>query len=115
MPSGPTTAVIRGFQVPLATLDRFLRANGARETDGWPPFHHRELDDASELLCTKIGGSYSDNKTRLFVPYNINHNSSTLAYVAYAWVFVMPSGSSISPTTFTAGRPKALPSCERRS
>lgn len=82
----PVTAVLRGFKVPVAALDRFLRANGVLETDGYAPFYHHGLDDASKLLRAKIGGS--DSKIRLFIPFRMGNYQSTFAYVAYAWVFV---------------------------
>ncbi|KAL2015090.1 hypothetical protein VTK56DRAFT_6322 [Thermocarpiscus australiensis] len=80
------TAVLRGFKVPVAVLDRFLQANGLMETAGYPPFYGPDLDDASKLLRAKIDNS--NNKTRLFIPYRMNRKQSTFAYVAYTWVFV---------------------------
>lgn len=80
------TAVVRGFKVSVAVLDRFLAANGVTETDGYSPFYDRTLDDASKLLRAKVSGS--DNKTRLFIPFQVNRHRSASAYVAYAWVFV---------------------------
>jgi len=88
------TAVIRGFRVPVAILDRFLVANGLTETDGYAPFYHGDLNDASKLLRAKLGGSSSsssssdDNKTRLFIPYRTSRHHSPFAYVAYDWLFV---------------------------
>jgi hypothetical protein len=80
------TAILRGFKVPVAALDRFLRANGVMETYGYAPFYHRDLDDASKLLRARVGDGGS--KTRLFIPFRMGNGQSTFAYVAYAWVFV---------------------------
>jgi hypothetical protein len=82
----PVTAILRGFKVPVTALDRFLRANGVMETDGYAPFYHRDLDDASKLLRARVGDGGS--KTRLFMPSRMGNRQSTFAYVAYAWVFV---------------------------
>jgi hypothetical protein len=56
------------------------------ETDGYAPFYHRDLDDASKLLRARVGDGGS--KTRLFMPSRMGNRQSTFAYVAYAWVFV---------------------------
>lgn len=87
------TAIIRGFRVPVAVLDRFLVANGLTESEDYAPFYHGDLDDASKLLRAKVGGSSSssssdNNKTRLFIPYRTSRHHSPFAYVAYDWLFV---------------------------
>ena len=89
MPNSLTT-VVRGFRVPMATLDRFLEANGTNGIYGYAPLYHSELDSASELFRSKVSSNSNsdDNKTRLFVPYRMGQGRSSFAYVAYDWLFV---------------------------
>ena len=90
------TAIVRGFRIPMAVLDRFLTANDVYEFAGYAPFYDK-LDNASKLLRARVdshsngsSSNYSNdsNKTRVFIPYRMDQARSTLAYVAYAWVFV---------------------------
>lgn len=81
------TAILRGFKIPVAILDRFLEANGVEPTYGYPPFYARtELDAGSKFLREKIAAVAGQTRTRIFIPQKQGHLQSTYAYITYAWV-----------------------------
>jgi hypothetical protein len=85
---GPIT-VLRGFNVPVAILDRFFEANRVEPTEGYPPFYHRsKLDAGLKFPRERLHAAAGDTKTRIFIPQLRGELQSTYAYVAYASVMV---------------------------
>jgi hypothetical protein len=83
------TAILRGFKVPVAVLDRFLKANHVEPTYGYTPSYYRpELDAGSSFLRTKLATVTGDSNTRIFIPQVEGESKSAYAYVAYAWVMI---------------------------
>ena len=54
------TAILLGFRVPVAALDRFLKANGLMPTFGGGPYP-RLIGETSNLLRTKLGDDSDDS------------------------------------------------------
>lgn len=71
MPEGPVTTIHCGFKIPVAVLDEstaFSRQTGSTGPAArYPPRYYRELDEASKLLCARIGGG--DSKLKRASPY----------------------------------------------
>lgn len=94
MPSLGSITLLRGFKVSVATLDAFLAANGVDETYGDPPFYKdHPHNDVSKLLYRKIAHAAASagadaDRFRLIIPAREGHNSSTVAYITFAWVTV---------------------------
>lgn len=84
-----TTAVLRGFKVPLPVLNTFLLANNIDESErlcsGIPSFYD-EVDEVTTLLRNKVGSG--DTKTRVFVPSRMSFHRASEAYIAYDWIVV---------------------------
>lgn len=82
------TAILRGFRIPVAALDRFLKANGLMPTFGGGPYPSL-IEETSNLLRTKLGDDSDDSRIRLFIPSRKLYLSSDVAYIAYNWVMVL--------------------------
>ncbi|KAK4233795.1 hypothetical protein C8A03DRAFT_47736 [Achaetomium macrosporum] len=90
------TAILRGFKVPIAVLDRFLVSNGVEETYGIPPSLLRvpgssvpPLDPQATFLRAKLAAAGDANSTaRIFIPQKQGQAPSSYGYVAYAYVMV---------------------------
>lgn len=94
MPAQGSKTLLRGFKVFIPLLDAFLALNCVPETSGTPPFYYYypDLDSISKLLCSKIAeiaaegtAAVDKNRWRVVIPSRAPHNSSRVAYVAYAW------------------------------
>ncbi|KAK3937998.1 hypothetical protein QBC46DRAFT_441738 [Diplogelasinospora grovesii] len=90
------TTILRGFKVPIAVLDRFLKSNGVEETWGFPPSllpipgsNGSPMDPQSAFLRAKLAAAGDTNSlARIFVPHRQGQARSTHAYVAYTYVMV---------------------------
>lgn len=84
------TTFLRGFKVPLPTLDAFLLANNINESEmicrGIPPLYSKD-DQVTTLLRNKLGNK--DAKTRIFIPSRTGFEDATSAYIAYDWIVVL--------------------------
>lgn len=101
---GHVTAILRGLKVRVHVLDKFLAANGVDETYAIAPFYHKDPDDQSRLLRSKIGTQ--NTRTRIFIPQRNDYNESNFAYVAYAWEMVFAQ-KEISLNTQLPEKPPA--------
>lgn len=116
------TAIVRGFRIPMAVLDRFLTANDVYEFAGYAPFYDK-LDNASKLLRGRVdshsNGSSSnesnDSKTRVFIPYRMDQPAQRLPTSRTPGCLSTDSARSIPQRTFRVPHQKALLSCGTRS
>lgn len=84
----PAITVLRGFEVSVSTLDAFLVANKARETDGDPVHYPHHLEQVSDLLFTKMGNSGDKNNYRIIIPQRVGYSPADTAYITYSWFMV---------------------------
>ncbi|KAK4199945.1 hypothetical protein QBC40DRAFT_280837 [Triangularia verruculosa] len=89
---GGATTILRGFKISVATLDRFLEANGNHRTYSTPPFANEHPDGAvSQLLFKKVSAynsSADKNGFRLLIPTQEAMERSKTAYISYVWTVV---------------------------
>lgn len=79
----PTITLLRGFKVPVAVLDAFLRANNLDDTHGMSL-----LPDQDQEISALLAGKMDTGKARVIIPQREGFSLSHLAYVAFSWLHV---------------------------
>jgi hypothetical protein len=93
--------LLRGFQVPIAALDTFLRANHVDESLAITPI--KSDGPIDQLLRAKSGGQ----KTRLIVAYRKSYNRPSFGYIAFDWLHVF-SQREIRPSDISETPPSGF-------